>query len=516
MERRLTGGSSQAPDEMTRSGAKKSPPSNGGTEQKKGGPIGKYFGASGVPRQTGKSAGSPRTADRVSGGAGTQGAESPRDREAHAMTRQNGGGTSTQEDGSPAQRGRFPKAQSEGAPAGKNVPDTRLRQEGKTSPQMKSTQLGGQSNSKVASNKSAVWEGGPAAPLASQSTTSEGQSSPVSPQQSDWGDLPDADSSGSLDLPHPPEWSVPIETPVEGRPRAAMVDKDGTTKERVNVPQLPKDKRARWEEVWAFLHTLPSKADMEAFINVKLEAHTTRLETSLSLKLQSVKVEMTALVKKLESVENEMQKVKEQSDKIRSITDDTKNILIDHALHIMDLENRSRRANIRIRGLPESILQKDLEEQTLRIINIFLEKPPESTIQIDRVHRVAKGRSMRQDTSRDVICKLHHYQIKESILKAAWLKGTVEYKGSPVKILQDLAPKTLALRRRIKPVLEAARQRGADYRWGYPFFVVFKLNGRSFSLRSPDQLPAAWMFLGVPPIEIQDWSDILLSTQKYG
>lgn len=49
-------------------------------------------------------------------------------------------------------------------------------------------------------------------------------------------------------------------------------------------------------------------------------------------------------------------------------------------------------------------------------------------------------------------------------------------------LLQDLSNKTLKMCQILKPLLEAAVQQGASYRWGYPFRSTFKYKGRSMTL----------------------------------
>lgn len=57
-------------------------------------------------------------------------------------------------------------------------------------------------------------------------------------------------------------------------------------------------------------------------------------------------------------------------------------------LHVDDLENQSRRNNIRFRGIPENVEDTELRPTIQSICNNILGKPQLDELIIDRVHRV--------------------------------------------------------------------------------------------------------------------------------
>lgn len=85
-----------------------------------------------------------------------------------------------------------------------------------------------------------------------------------------------------------------------------------------------------------------------------------------------------------------------------------------------DLENRSRQNNIRIRGLPESVGTEELKVTLQGIFNSLLKRPKTADLEIDRAHRTQGPRDRDTRTPRDVICRIHFFYIKESIMVAAW------------------------------------------------------------------------------------------------
>lgn len=117
-----------------------------------------------------------------------------------------------------------------------------------------------------------------------------------------------------------------------------------------------------------------------------------------------------------------------------------------------------------------------------------------------------------QNRPRDVICRLHHYCHKESITRKAWEAG--DFDGVTVKILPDVSRATLQRRATLRQVLELAHRQDATYRWGYPLSVIFRRNQRSFTLRSPSDLPGLLTFLEADPIRIPNWLMFLPQTSN--
>lgn len=108
-----------------------------------------------------------------------------------------------------------------------------------------------------------------------------------------------------------------------------------------------------------------------------------------------------------------------------------------------------------------------------------------------------------------MICRVHHYSHKELLLRKAWEKEDTEFDGATLKILPDLSRATLQRRALLKPVLEVARQAGITYRWGFLISVTFKKAQQSFSLRTPAELLALFVFMEVDPIDVPDWLQLL-------
>ncbi|CAH2311896.1 Hypothetical predicted protein [Pelobates cultripes] len=74
-----------------------------------------------------------------------------------------------------------------------------------------------------------------------------------------------------------------------------------------------------------------------------------------------------------------------------------------------DLEDRSLRQNLRVRGIPESIMQADIPEFLTGFFKSLIPDMPTEMILLDRAHRVAKPKFLPADAARDTLTHLHYY-----------------------------------------------------------------------------------------------------------
>ncbi|XP_063297700.1 adhesion G protein-coupled receptor F5-like [Pelobates fuscus] len=83
-----------------------------------------------------------------------------------------------------------------------------------------------------------------------------------------------------------------------------------------------------------------------------------------------------------------------------------------------DLNNRSRRNNIRIRGLPESSAPEALNAMLHEAFSSLLPDAPPSDLLLDRAHRALRPPSASTSQPRDIIVRCHYFHIKEAIMRA--------------------------------------------------------------------------------------------------
>lgn len=116
-------------------------------------------------------------------------------------------------------------------------------------------------------------------------------------------------------------------------------------------------------DIRTLLHTLPTKADMEALVQ-RMEEQNRHDFQQLHTKVQHLDVRFSKGESSVSSLEKG---------------------LAETQIHIEDLENRSRRNNLRLRGLPEATGPENLQETVRAILLKVLDPDPSNTLEFDRV-----------------------------------------------------------------------------------------------------------------------------------
>lgn len=257
-----------------------------------------------------------------------------------------------------------------------------------------------------------------------------------------------------------------------------------------------------WKEI---LKSFPTKGDLAAQIDSAVARIENSLRSEMAVLQQANKdldKRVTALEVLKEPTEDRLTRLEGEVDKLKK--QNTQLFLLND-----DQENRSRRNNVKVRGIPETYRPHELHRLVLAIFNSILEKPVDAHIELDRVHRTPLRRGKQELGPRDVVCRVHFFTIREEILRRAWDMGTVDWKDFKVQIFPDISKNTLAMRRMVKPLLMKINEAGAYYKWGYPFHIVVQKHQETHYVRSPKDLPDIFRFLGVEPVEVPNWLDHL-------
>lgn len=119
----------------------------------------------------------------------------------------------------------------------------------------------------------------------------------------------------------------------------------------------------------------------------------------------------------------------------------------------MDLENRSRRLNLRIVGLPEGQEGDNVIKYSSKMIKkTFNTEHYENLLILDNAHKIGKKSGL-QDKPRHLIVQFHFLQKKENILQAAKKLGMVEYEGCKFRFVPDYSRALLGLRKSFHNVI---------------------------------------------------------------
>lgn len=161
--------------------------------------------------------------------------------------------------------------------------------------------------------------------------------------------------------------------------------------------------------------------------------------TSLETKLDLVQTAVSDHGSRITSLESNADLVSERIHSLEAVCAELTENYTKLKTKTADLENRSRRNNVRIIGLPEAVegprptvffsemLSEVMGEQVLP-------SPPE----LDRAHRALVPKSKQGGKPRAVIVRFHRYQTKEAVMREARKRrGTLQYRGKPIAMYDD-------------------------------------------------------------------------------
>lgn len=145
---------------------------------------------------------------------------------------------------------------------------------------------------------------------------------------------------------------------------------------------------------------------------------------------------------------------------------------------VTDLESRSRRQNIRILGLLESIESGSPTEFFSKLLceifgNNTLPSPPE----IDRAHRSLASKPPPGQRPRPVILRLHRYQTKDLLIREARRRGKLDYHGQPVRVVEDYSPEDQSQRAEYSGAMTELYKLGLKPALLYPARLRLTLSG---------------------------------------
>lgn len=156
-----------------------------------------------------------------------------------------------------------------------------------------------------------------------------------------------------------------------------------------------------------------------------------------------------------------------------------------------NLENRSRRANLRILNVPEG--SEDGQDPVTFVSELLRQvmgtgvfaNPPD----LDRAHRSLGPKPAEGRPPRAFVLCFHRYREKEIALKWA-RQHEVKYKGNTLRIYPDLSTALAKKRSAFNGVKHSLWQKGIQFRMLYPARLRVAFGGENLSFETPDEAKA--------------------------
>lgn len=229
----------------------------------------------------------------------------------------------------------------------------------------------------------------------------------------------------------------------------------------------------------------------------ELKGELTSLRHETKTDINALRAELTGELTKLHTVQAQANEQLEDMGKVLSETMDRVTILEESQQELtkkckhlqekcLDLENRSRRRNLRIVGVPENSETGNMitfVPEFLRDVlggDIF-----GSPLVIDRAHRSLGPKPSPTDRPRTIVVCFHYYTDKQKVLDTSKAKGNLLYNGRPVHIFPDVSPEVGKLRAAFTGVKKMFRDAGVTYSLFFPARLVVTFDGTRHSFDSP-------------------------------
>lgn len=133
-----------------------------------------------------------------------------------------------------------------------------------------------------------------------------------------------------------------------------------------------------------------------------------------------------------------------------------------------NLEDRSRRNNVKFRGIPESVSTADIVPFLHTLLKTILPDCTPSDLLINRAHCLRKPTYLPDSVPRNIIARLHYFTIKERLMLATKQSANFPEPYNNISIYLDISPATAQKRREFTPTTKALWDNWIQYRWDSP------------------------------------------------
>lgn len=208
--------------------------------------------------------------------------------------------------------------------------------------------------------------------------------------------------------------------------------------------------------------------------------------------VQEIKNQVAECFGRLTQTEERISQTEDSVSTLQSTTSALEKKVTALTWKIDDLENRSRRSNLRLLGLPEKSEGSDactfLESWLSEALDMGpLRKP----LAIERAHRIGYMRKAAADgnsTPRVMIVKFLDYRDKEHVMRAARAKKDVLFKNHRIMFFPDLSAEVNKQRRQFDEVKKKLRAKGLMYGFIFPARLRVTVDGQAHVFQSPSEV----------------------------
>lgn len=263
---------------------------------------------------------------------------------------------------------------------------------------------------------------------------------------------------------------------------ASFANKPSTTEEAPATPEKPTTVVLTMDQLSA--EFAKQRTTLKADVSILIQEATKPIQDSLD----SLQATVTSFQKRLTSVESvagdNFERLTVAESTMKTLQSQNQ-LLLDRC---DDLENRSRRFNLRILNVPEG--SEDGKDPVKFISDVLMEMmgpdvfpaPPE----LERAHRTPASRTSQRPTPRTFLVCFSKFQQKEAALR--WARNhELKYQGVTIRVYQDISAILAKKRAAFNPIKQALYQKNIRFHQLYPARLRVMCEDGAFIFDSPDE-----------------------------
>lgn len=133
-----------------------------------------------------------------------------------------------------------------------------------------------------------------------------------------------------------------------------------------------------------------------------------------------------------------------------------------------DLENRLRRNNIRLYGIPEQSEKDDMIGFVVNFLKSALKLQEGLEIRVERAHRALGPKPRGTAPPRSIIIRFVDFQVKQVVLQQAWKQRNIQFEGHTIYFDQDYSTEVQKKRKKVREVIKRLKEKNIKAQSPYP------------------------------------------------
>uniref|UniRef100_H3AQT9 L1 transposable element RRM domain-containing protein n=1 Tax=Latimeria chalumnae TaxID=7897 RepID=H3AQT9_LATCH len=242
-----------------------------------------------------------------------------------------------------------------------------------------------------------------------------------------------------------------------------------------SAPSPPQSTEGQANSMESILHDIHQT-------NSWIEERISEIKSSIT----SMDKKMEAYAKRLDEAEHRVGNTEDSMHSLETTVQQLQEAVVKLQDKMDDLENRSRRCNLRLVGLPEGEEGRDpvsfLESWLPSLLNL-----PELTskLEVERAHQAFPPRIRNIDKPRMLLFKLLSYRDKETILRQAHKLGALTFNNKPVYIFPDMSVELFQKRKSFFGVKRLCKDLDIPFALLFPARLRIDFKGQRLFFTSP-------------------------------